>query len=90
MKGQVKTQYKVGDKLVLPEYKVTDNNTKEEDMTVYVYLTTPSFGFKTVGVKGISFGYTFVVAGDYRLTFYVRDGSGNYVIKNYDFTVKEA
>ena len=90
IKGQVKTQYKVGDKLVLPEYKVTDNNTKEEDMTVYVYLTTPSFGFKTVGVKGVSFGYTFVVAGDYRLTFYVRDGSGNYVIKNYDFTVKEA
>ena len=90
IKGQVKTQYKVGDKLVLPEYKVTDNNTKEEDMTVYVYLTTPSFGFKTVGVKGISFGYTFVVAGDYQLTFYVRDGSGNYVIKNYNFTVKEA
>ena len=90
IKGQVKTSYKVGDKLVLPEYKVTDNNTLEDDMTVYVYLTTPSFGFKTVGVKGLSFGYTFVTAGNYQLTFYVRDGSGNYVIKEYKVTVKEA
>lgn len=90
IKGQIKTSYKVGDKLSLPEYKVTDNNTDEEDMTVYVYLTTPSFGFKTVGVKGLSFGYTFVTAGDYKLTFYVRDGSGNFVIKEYNVTVKEA
>ena len=90
IKGQVKTSYKVGDKLSLPEYKVTDNYTAEDDMTVYVFLTTPSYGFKTVGVKGLSFGYTFVTAGDYQLTFYVRDGSGNFVIKEYKVTVKEA
>lgn len=90
IKGQIKTQYTVGDKLVLPEYKVTDNNTAEENIEAYVYLTTPSYGFKTVGVKGIAFGYTFVVAGDYQLTFYVRDGSGNFLIKEYKITVKEA
>lgn len=90
IKGQVKSSYTVGDRLILPEYKISDNNTKEEDMAAYVYLTTPSFGFKTVGVKGLAFGYTFVVAGDYKLTFYVRDGSGNYVIKDFKITVKEA
>ena len=85
--GQIKSTVKVGEALQLPNYFVSDNVTDPKDMLKYVYLETPSFGYKTIAI-GDNFGtYKFQQAGTYKLVYFAMDKSSNYSYKTFTITV---
>lgn len=87
--GQIKTNYKVGNVLQIPEYFVSDNITAEGDMLSYVYLQTPSFGYKTICANGNKGTYKFQKKGTYVLTFYAMDKASNVTTKSFVLTVTD-
>ena len=85
--GQIKTKVKVGEILVLPDYYVTDNYNAPEDILKYVYLETPTFGYKTIAIGDVEGTYKFQVAGEYTLVYFAMDKSSNYAYKTFTITV---
>jgi hypothetical protein len=84
--GQIKTTVKTGEVLRLPEYIVTDNVSSSDELLKYIYLETPSFGYKTIAI-GNNYGtYKFQQKGTYNLVYFAMDKSGNYTYKT--FTIK--
>ena len=85
--GQIKTTAKVGDVLTLPTYNVTDNKTQDSKLLKYVYLSTPTFGYKTISVGDDMGTYIFQVEGDYTLVYFAMDDSSNYSYKTFTIHV---
>ena len=87
--GQIKTTIKVGQVLELPEYYVTDNMSKADKILRYVYLETPTFGYKTIAIGDHVGTYKFQKAGTYKLVYFAMDEASNYVYKTFTITVTE-
>ena len=85
-KNNFKTQLKVGDSLVIPEYVVSDNYTKAENITVMTMITNPK------GLPVYLYGEENAIrceyAGTYNVKIYVCDEMGNLTIYEIDVTVK--
>ena len=79
--GQFKNKYKVGDTVTIPNYIVIDNY--YDFVSSYVFVTTPTYGMKTVTVDGEASAYKVQVAGRYVITFYAMDNSANYTVKEF-------
>ena len=85
--GQIKSTYKLGEALTLPEASVIDNSTTEEGMKFYIYLETPGYGRKTLRVNDKVETYVFKRTGNYTLTYFAMDSSSNYVEKTFKINV---
>ena len=85
--GQIKTHVKVGEALELPGYFVSDNVSQPSEILKYIYLETPSFGYKTIAI-GDNYGtYKFQQAGTYELVYFAMDKASNYAYKTFTITV---
>ncbi len=85
--GQIKTTVKVGQVLELPDYYVTDNMSQGDKILRYVYLETPTFGYKTIAIGNHVGTYKFQQAGTYKLVYFAMDEASNYVYKTFTITV---
>lgn len=79
LKGDLKTSYKVNEKLVLPETEATD---ELGGVTVICSLTSPG-GTRVTAKEGLVLDK----AGTYVLTYFVMDSSGNFTVREYRLTV---
>ena len=77
--GDHKTEYKVGDTVVVGDYIVSDDVTKAEDCIVYITITMPDN--RTAALKGNSFVAN--IAGKYTVYYYVQDEAGNVTLTSY-------
>ncbi|MBO5713168.1 MAG: hypothetical protein J6R88_03110, partial [Clostridia bacterium] len=85
--GQIKTNYKVGEVLTLPTYSVTDNVCETKDIYKYIYLETPTFGYKTIACGNDVGTYIFQAPGKYTLVYFAMDNTSNFAYKTFDITV---
>lgn len=83
--GTVKTEYKVGEKLVLNEVRATDNVTLSEDMSVTIIIIDDYSGY----IATVKDGFKFTHAGSYTLRFFVEDGFKNYCLRDFKITVTD-
>ena len=85
-KGDFAKELKVGDALIIPEYIVSDNHTKTENISVITMIINPK-GMPIYlydGANAIKCAY----AGEYEIYFYVYDEMGNVTIFETSVTVK--
>ncbi len=68
---------KVGDKLIVPDYKVTDDISAKENIITYVYLTTPSGMIQILTEKAV----VCTKRGTYSITITAIDEAGNIGVK---------
>ena len=87
--GQIKSNYKVGDLLIVPEMIVEDNIATQEELNSYVFLQTPSFGFKTLYTNGTKGDYVFQQKGTYVLKFVAMDKDSNVTERSFTLTVTD-
>lgn len=81
--GSHKTQYKVGETVVVGDCAIRDNVSKSEDCVMYITVTMPTN--KTITLRGNSFVAN--IAGKYSVYYYVEDEAGNATLYSYDITV---
>ncbi len=85
-KGSFKTNLKVGDLLVIPEYKLSDNFTAAKDLTVMTVITNPK------GLPVYLYGKENAIrcqyAGVYKVQIFVYDEMGNLTTFEKSVTVK--
>ena len=86
MKGAFKTDLKVGDVLVIPEYEISDNHTAKENLSVMTVITNPK------GLPIYLYGEENAIrcsyAGVYKIQIFVYDEMGNLTIYEANVTVK--
>ena len=86
IKGEVRTDYKVGDALSVPACRATDNYTAAEEMTVYVMIINDKTGYIQIVDEE---GFEFENAGSYTLRFFAEDEFKNYSIREFKLSVTD-
>lgn len=81
--GKVKDSYKVGDKIKIPDFTVTDNNDTNPEKAVFIVDSHGKYRLQSVGKE-----YVFKESGVYRLVLYARDSSMNVTTKEFIIRVK--
>lgn len=81
-----KTSLKVGDMLVIPKYTVSDNYTKEENITVMITVINPEG--MPIHLYGNENGIRCQYTGEYKVIIYVYDEMGNLTTFETSVTVK--
>ena len=81
-----KTSLKVGDMLVIPKYTVSDNYTKEENITVMITVINPEG--MPIHLYGNENGVRCQYTGEYKVIIYVYDEMGNLTTFETSVTVK--
>ena len=75
---------KVGETIMVRNYKVSDNESAEDDIFVYVCVMNPDY--QIAKVKDDAFQAT--QSGTYRVYYYVYDKQNNVAIDSYDIIVR--
>jgi len=78
--SDIKANVKVGEELVLPKAKITDNDTDAADIVSYVYVVKGNYNKKLIGET-----YRFTEAGEYKIRYTAYDKNQNYTVV--EFTV---
>ncbi len=82
------SEAKVGETVLLPKFKASDNETPEESLIVQRFMLTPSGVYHYLDPSYDA--YTFKEEGDYRFTIHVIDGAGNFATKTFLTHVSKA
>ena len=82
------TEAKVGETYILPNYTVSDNITKAENIVVLRYFVGPNGRMKEIPANSNSISFT--EAGEYEFYMMITDEAGNVTYKSTVITVKEA
>ncbi len=80
--SKIKTEYKAGEKLQLPEYQVSDNETANPTVRIYVYF--PNGSMWCLENPEI----TLDQVGKYKIKFFVYDENYNYTEESFTITVR--